>query len=275
MLIIASALSVQDPRDRPMQEREAAEAAHAKFADDKSEFISFLKLWRWYGEQVQHKGSQRKLVALLRQNFLSPIRLREWHDVHTQLSALVGEQGWRVNQTEATFEQLHRRCCRACWAISASRATRAATTGRARDPLPYPPARAGEESGALGGRGRAGGNHPAVRALRGAHRADWLERVAEHLLRKNWSDPRWEKKAGQVVANERATLYGLTIYTGRRIHYGRVNPSHARELFIRQALVPGEIDTRLAFVAHNRKLIAGIEKLEHQTRRPDIRSTTS
>ena len=107
MLIIASALSVQDPRDRPMQEREAAEAAHAKFADDKSEFISFLKLWRWYGEQVQHKGSQRKLVALLRQNFLSPIRLREWHDVHTQLSALVGEQGWRVNQTEATFEQLH------------------------------------------------------------------------------------------------------------------------------------------------------------------------
>ena len=98
----------------------------------------------------------------------------------------------------------------------------------------------------------------------------WLERVAEHLLRKNWSDPRWEKKAGQVVANERATLYGLTIYTGRRIHYGRVNPSHARELFIRQALVPGEIDTRLAFVAHNRKLIAGIEKLEHQTRRPDI-----
>ena len=95
MLIIASALSVQDARDRPMQEREAAEAAHAKFADDKSEFISFLKLWRWYGEQVQHKASQRKLVGLLRQNFLSPIRLREWHDVHTQLAALVGEQGWR------------------------------------------------------------------------------------------------------------------------------------------------------------------------------------
>ncbi|HEY9317931.1 MAG TPA: ATP-dependent RNA helicase HrpA, partial [Achromobacter sp.] len=107
MLIIASALSVQDARDRPMQEREAAEAAHAKFADDKSEFISFLKLWRWYGEQVQHKTSQRKLVNLLRQNFLSPIRLREWHDVHTQLAALVGEQGWRVNQVEATYEQLH------------------------------------------------------------------------------------------------------------------------------------------------------------------------
>ena len=173
MLIIASALSVQDPRDRPMQEREAAEAAHAKFADDKSEFISFLKLWRWYGEQVQHKGSQRKLVALLRQNFLSPIRLREWHDVHTQLSALVGEQGWRVNQTEATFEQLHLALLSACWAISASRATRAATTrARARSASISTRLAPGEESGALGGRGRAGGNHPAVRALRGAHRAD-------------------------------------------------------------------------------------------------------
>src|SRR3546814_20925941 len=107
MLISASALAVQDARDRPMAEREAAEAAHAKFADDKSEFVSFLKLWRWYGEQVQHKASQRKLVALLRQNFLSPIRLREWHDVHTQLAALVGEQGWRLNQPEATYEQLH------------------------------------------------------------------------------------------------------------------------------------------------------------------------
>src|SRR5690606_23026947 len=107
LLIIASALSVQDPRDRPATEREAAEAAHAKFGDDKSEFMSYLKLWRWYEEQVAHKGSQRKLVALLRQNFLSPLRLREWRDVHSQLAALVGEQGWRVNTLDATYEQVH------------------------------------------------------------------------------------------------------------------------------------------------------------------------
>ncbi len=272
MLIIAAALSVQDPRDRPMQEREASEAAHAKFADDKSEFLSFLKLWRWYGEQVQHKASQRKLVALLRQNFLSPIRLREWHDVHTQLAALVGEQGWRLNQSEATYEQLHL----------------ALLTGLL---------------GNIGFKSEEGGNylgardirfhiHPGSRLAKKAGRwimaaelvettrlyarcvariePVWIERVAAHLLRRNWSDPRWEKKAGQVVANERATLYGLAIYSGRRVQYGRINAEHARELFIRQALVPGEIDTRLAFVAHNRKLIAGIEKLEHQTRRPDI-----
>src|SRR3546814_13782566 len=84
--------------------RDASEAAHAKFKDEKSEFLSFVKLWRWYAGQVAHKASQRKLVALLRQNFLSPVRLREWHDVHTQLSGLVGEQGWRVNTVPATSE---------------------------------------------------------------------------------------------------------------------------------------------------------------------------
>src|SRR5690606_8297277 len=107
VLVIASALSVQDPRDRPMHEREASEAAHAKFADERSEFLSYVKLWRWYGERVAHKASQRKLIGLLRQNFLSPLRLREWHDVHSQLASLVGEQGWRVNTLDATYEQTH------------------------------------------------------------------------------------------------------------------------------------------------------------------------
>src|SRR5690606_18281453 len=107
ILIIAAALSVQDPRDRPMQAQEAADAAHAKFADERSEFLSYLKLWTWYGEQVAHKASQRKLVQQLRDSFLSPLRLREWHDVHTQLAAVVGSEGWRVNQSAATVEQVH------------------------------------------------------------------------------------------------------------------------------------------------------------------------
>ena len=272
MLIIASALSVQDPRDRPMQEREAAEAAHAKFGDDKSEFISFVKLWRWYGEQVQHKASQRKLVGLLRQNFLSPIRLREWHDVHTQLSALVGEQGWRVNQSEATYEQLHMALLSGLLGNIGFKSDEGGSYQGARDIRfhIHPGSRLVKKAG----RWIMAAELVETTRLyaRCVARIDpvWLEKVGAHLIRKNWSDPRWEKKAGQVVANERATLYGLAIYTGRRIHYGRVNPTHARELFIRQALVPGEIDTRLPFVAHNRKLIAGIEKLEHQTRRPDI-----
>ncbi|GAB2915636.1 ATP-dependent RNA helicase HrpA [Paralcaligenes ginsengisoli] len=272
VLIIASALSVQDPRDRPMSERESAEAAHAKFGDDKSEFLSYVKLWRWYGEQVAHKASQRKLVGLLRQNFLSPLRLREWHDVHTQLAALVGEQGWRVNTLDATYEQTH----------MALLAGLLGNIGLKSD----------EGAGYQGARDIRFQIHPGSRLVKKAGRwlvaaelvettrlyarcvaridPVWLERAGAHLIRRSWSDPRWEKKAGQVVANERATLYGLPIYVGRRIHFGKIDPVQARELFIRQALVTGEIETSLPFVSHNRQLIASIEKLEHQARRPDI-----
>jgi ATP-dependent helicase HrpA len=272
MLIIASALSVQDPRDRSLTDREAATAAHAKFADEKSEFVSFIKLWRWYGEHVRHKDSQRKLVALLRQNFLSPLRLREWHDVHTQLAALVGEQGWRVNQVDATYEQLHLALLSGLLGNIGFKSEEGGHYVGARDVRFH--IHPGSALAKKAGRWIVAAELVETTRLyaRCIARIDpvWLERAGAHLIRKNWSDPRWEKKAGQVVANERATLYGLAIYNGRRVHYGRINPSHARELFIRQALVPGDIDTRLAFVAHNRKLTASIEKLEHQTRRPDI-----
>jgi len=272
MLIIASALSVQDPRDRPMQEREAAQAAQARFRDDKSEFLSFIKLWRWYAEQVAHKASQRKLVALLRQSFLSPLRLREWHDVHSQLSGLVGEQGWRVNTAPATFEQVHM-------------ALLAGLLGNIG-------AKNEEGGGYLGARGIRFLVHPGSNLVKKAGRwilaaelvetsrlyarcvasidPAWIERAARHLIHCAWSDPRWEKKAGQVVANERGTLYGLTVYSSRRVHYGRIDPARARQIFLRDALVGGDIDTSLPFVVHNRKLIASIEKLEHKARRPDI-----
>ncbi|GAA4328305.1 ATP-dependent RNA helicase HrpA [Pigmentiphaga soli] len=284
MLVIAAALSVQDPRDRPLEAQEAADQAHARFADERSEFMAFLKLWKWYEEAVAHKQSQRKLVEQLRQNFLSPVRLREWRDVHSQLAAVVGEQGWRLNQTEATLEQVH-------LALLSGLLGNIGTKSE-------------EDAQYLGARGIRFYIHPGSRLARKAGRwvvagelvetsrlfarcvaridPGWIERAGRHLLQKNWSDPRWEKKEGRVVANERATLYGLTIYSGRRIDYGRIDPVRARELFIREALVPGEIETRqpvggkpggaatLPFIAHNRKLVAEIEKLEHKSRRPDI-----
>ncbi|MCI2810063.1 ATP-dependent RNA helicase HrpA [Eoetvoesiella caeni] len=272
MLIIASALSVQDPRDRPMSEREASEAAHAKFGDDKSEFLSWLKLWRWYEEQVAHKASQRKLVALLRQNFLSPLRLREWRDVHSQLAALVGEQGWRVNTLDATYEQVHMALLSGLLGNIGLKSDEGAGYQGARDIRfqIHPGSRLVKKAG----RWIVAAELVETTRLyaRCVARIDpvWLERAGAHLIRRTWSDPRWEKKAGQVVANEKATLYGLPVYSGRRIHFAKVDPVQARELFIRQALVPGEIDTHLPFVSHNRQLIAKIEKLEHQTRRPDI-----
>jgi len=273
MLVIAAALSVQDPRERPLAAREAAETAHAKFADDKSEFVSWLKLWRWFGEQIAHKGSQRKLTALLRQNFLSPIRLREWRDVHSQLLTLVREHGWRLNTVDATYEQLHSALLTGLLGNIGYRSER--------DPKLYLGARdvrfAIHPASTLA---KKGGTWIVASELvdtsrlyaRGVARIEpvWIERVAAHLLRRTWSDARWEKRAGQVVALERATLYGLVVYAGRRVHYGRINAKEAREIFIRDALAPGNIDTKLAFVAHNRKLIAEIEALEHRARRPDI-----
>ena len=272
MLVIASALSVQDPRDRPLDAQEAADQAHAQFADDRSEFMAFLKLWKWFNEALEHKQSQRKLVEKLRQHFLSPVRMREWRDVHSQLAAVVGEQGWRLNQSEATLEQVHL----------------ALLTGLLGN-IGY---KSDEDAQYLGARGIRFVIHPGSRLAKKAGRwvvaaelvetsrlfarcvaridPTWVERAGRHLLRKNWSDPRWEKKEGRVVANERATLYGLTVYAGRRVDYGRIDPRHAREIFIRQALVTGELDSRLPFIAHNRRLVAEIEKLEHKSRRPDI-----
>lgn len=272
LLVIASALSVQDPRDRPMQARDAAEQAHARFGDDKSEFISYLKLWKWYHEQVAHKGSQRKLVALLRQHFLSPVRMREWHDIHGQLAALVGEQGWRLNQSEATYEQLHLALMSGLLGNLGLKSEESGNYMGARDIRfwIHPGSRMLKKAGKWIVAGELVDTSRLYARCVARIEPVWIERVAGHLIRKTWGDPRWEKKSGQVVANEKGTLYGLTVYSGRRIHYGAIDPVAARVIFIREALVPGEIDTTLAFVAHNRTLTHQIERLEHQSRRPDI-----
>ncbi|HEY7803515.1 MAG TPA: DUF3418 domain-containing protein, partial [Orrella sp.] len=251
---------------------ELVDQAHAKFTDKQSEFLSWLKLWAWYHEQVAHKGSQRQLVKLLRQNFLSAARMREWHDIHGQLAALVGEQGWRVNQTEATYEQIH----------SALLAGLLGQVGLKAD----------EGGHYQGVRGIRFWIHPGSKLARRAGKwvmaselvetsklyarciakidPLWIERVGGHLLQRSWSDPRWDAKRGQVVANERASLFGLPIYNGRQVHYGPIDPVQARLTFIREALVPAALDLPFEFVAHNRRLIRQIEQLEHRSRRPDI-----
>ncbi len=272
VLIIASALSVQDPRERPLEAQDAADNAHRKFADDKSEFLSYLKIWKWFEDAIEHKKSNKQLMDNCRANFLSQLRLREWRDVHSQLLTLVREQGWRMNETPATYEQLHT----------------ALLTGLLGN-VGY---KAEDEPHYLGARGIKffiwPGSHLAKKAGRwvmGAElvdttrlyarciaqiQPDWLERVGGHLLKKSWGDPRWEKRTGQVSAYERATLYGLVVYSQRRINFGAINPKEAREIFIRSALVNGELDTRAPFLAHNQKLVREIENLEHKSRRLDV-----
>jgi ATP-dependent helicase HrpA len=272
VLIIASALSVQDPRERPVEAQDAADNAHKKFADEKSEFQTYLKIWKWFEEAIEHKKSNRQLMDSCRANFLSQLRLREWRDVHSQLLTLVREQGWRLNESPATYEQLHT----------------ALLTGLLGN-VGY---KADDEPHYLGARGIKffiwpGSNlaRKAGRWVMGAElvettrlyarciaqiQPDWLERVGGHLLKKSYGDPRWEKRTAQVTASERATLYGLVVYSQRRINFGQINPAQAREIFIRSALVDGEYETRAPFLAHNQKLVREIENLEHKSRRLDV-----
>ncbi|WP_028204206.1 ATP-dependent RNA helicase HrpA [Paraburkholderia nodosa] len=272
VLIIASALSVQDPRDRPIEAQEQADQAHRRFADERSEFLQWLKIWAWFEEAVAHKKSNRQLLDACRANFLSHLRLREWRDVHSQLLTVVREHGWRINEADATYEQIHH----------------SLLTGL----LGNIGLKADDEPHYLGARGIKFHLWPGSALVKKAGRwvvaaelvetsrlyarciakiePEWLEKVGAHLLKKSLSEPHWEKRAAQVSAFERGVLYGLTVYQRRRVAFGKQDPARARELFIRGALVEGEFDTKLAFFAHNRKLLADIEQLEHKSRRQDV-----
>jgi len=274
MLVIASALSVQDPRDRPMEHQQAADEAHKKFADEKSEFLTYIKIWRWFETAIEHKKTNRQLQETCRANFLSQVRLREWRDVHSQLLTIVKEQGWRLNELPATYENLHT----------------ALLTGL----LGNIGFKGEDEPGAgyLGARGIRFHIWPGSSLLKKPGKwvmaaelvdttrlyarcvaqiaPEWVERVGAHLLKKSWGEPRWEKRAAQVTASEKATLYGLVVYSQRRIHYGQFNPFEARSIFIQEALVGGDYDTRAPFFDHNHKLIKEIENLEHKSRRLDV-----
>jgi ATP-dependent helicase HrpA len=273
MLIIASALSVQDPRDRPMEYQQQADEKHKKFADEKSEFLGFLKIWRWFEQAIEHKKTNRQLQDNCRENFLSQVRLREWRDVHSQLLTIVKEQGWRLNDAPATYEQLHM----------------ALLTGLLGN-IGY---KMEDDSGAyLGARGikfhiwpgstlgkKAGKWVMAAELVETTRlyarciaqiQPEWVEKIGGHLLKKSWGEPRWEKRTAQVTASERATLYGIVVYSQRRINYAQHNPQEAREIFIRDALVGGDYETRSPFFAHNHKLIREIENLEHKSRRLDV-----
>jgi len=315
VLVIASALSVQDVRDRPLEAQQQADQAHAKFDDDKSEFSGYLKLWKWINEArggapslpsaraqkamaakkpvsqavlpvaqrgaaapaaqeaaPTHKLSNRQYEQLLRQNFISIRRLREWRDIHTQLLTVVTEHGWRINAQPASYEQIHLSMLSGLlgnigvksdeddWYLGARGIKFYKHPGAHLNKKPGRWIVAAElvETTRLFGRGIA------------AIEPQWLEQVGGHLLRKQLLDPHWEKKAAQVTALERATLYGIVIYNNRRVDFGKVDPQGAREVFLREALVGGEWETRLPFLAANQKLIAKVEELEHKSRRQDV-----
>ena len=279
VLVIASALSVQDVRDRPMDMQTQADQAHVKFDDEKSEFSGYLKLWKWIansrGGEGIHKLSNRQQEQLLRQNFVNIRRVREWKDIHSQLHTVVAEHKWRLNTLPATYEQLHLSMLAG---LLGNIGCKVETEGQS-----------GEY---LGARGIKFFAHPGAHLAKKPGRwivaaelvettrlfgrgianiePQWLEQVGGHLLKKQLLDPHWEKKAGEVTALERATLYGIVIYSGRKTNYGRIDPAGAREIFIREALVNDQWETALPFLAANHKLIKQVEDLEHKARRQDV-----
>jgi ATP-dependent helicase HrpA len=277
VLVIASALSVQDVRDRPIDKQAQADQAHAKFDDEKSEFSGTLKLWKWLedtkgGHGKDHKLSHRQYENVLRENFVNVRRVREWRDIHTQLHTVVAEHKWQINTQPASYEQLHLAMLAGLlgnvgqksetedWYLGARgiRFYRHPGANLSKKPGRWIVCAELVETTRLFGRGIAG-----IEPL-------WLEQVGGHLIKKQLLDPHWEKKAAQVTALERATLYGLVVYSNRRTDYGRVDPAGAREIFIREALVAGEWETKAPFLAANLKLVRQVAELEHKSRRQDV-----
>ncbi len=358
VLVIAAALTVQDPRDRPMDKQEQHMAAHEQFAHPQSEFLAYVNLWSFFQEAMAQKLSHRRLDQLLREKFLSPLRMREWRDVHSQLLELCGTLGMHVggagNDAVALIGQ-QRSVTTANSQASANgrppplpkgvfdladtqlspdmprlkkpvlRSTEGGTVSAAsggfaavkQSPSPNksPQSRYENIHRALltglitnvGTKSLDGNDYLAPRSVKfhlpkrvreiaaqkkermkwlmaaeltetsriyartvATIEPEWIEQLASHLVTRSHYDPHWERKSGQVVAFETVSLYGLVINARRRVHYGAINPVEAREIFIRQGLVAGEVDTHGKFLRANLRLIDEIEDIEAKARRQDV-----
>ena len=270
VLIIASALSIQDPRERPMDKQQAADEAHKKYQDERSDFIAFLKLWDLYHDRKKHL-SQNKLRKYCKENFLSFLRLREWHDIHTQLHVQVTQMGLKANQVPAEYKEIHQALLSGLLSNIAVKTDKTEYTGTRNLKLKIFPGSALHKKGPkwimaaeLVETGRL------YARIVAKIEPEWIEPVAGDLVRKQYSDPHWEKKPSQVVAFEQVSLYGLPVVPRRRVHFGPIDPAMAYEIFIRDALVQGDWFCRGPFFDHNLDLIKSIEQLEQKSRRRDV-----
>jgi ATP-dependent helicase HrpA len=264
--IIAAALSVQDPRERPMERAAAADERHARFADEQSDFLSFLKLWKLHDEP--------SLRRLCRDNFLSYPRMREWRDVHEQLRKTLDETDWPESSVQPEksegYRAIHRALLAGLLGNIGMRDAEGAYTGARGIKFWVHPGSWTKKPGKWIVAAELVETTRLFARTVAAIEPKWLEDLGAHLLKRDRSDPHWEKDRGQVVALERGTLYGLPLYSNRRVPFAPFDPDLARDIFIRSALVEGDFDSRAPFYAHNRRLLAEIERLEHKSRRPDI-----
>ena len=277
-LVIASALAVPDPRERPLDRRAAADQAHLLFRDERSDFLQLVALWEFFVELSGGGLSHRRQVEACRAHFVSYLRLTEWRDVHTQLVAQLTDAGWNWTQTlpktfdKPRYEALHR-------ALLAGLLSNIGT-------------RAEEGDGYAGARGTQFVLHPSSGLAKNRPKwvlaaeltetsrlfarcaarvePEWIEDVAGDRVERTYFDPHWDAKRGDIVASGRVQLFGLTLVARRPVAFGPIDATAAHEIFIREAMVPGELGVAAPFLAHNRKLIADIAQLEHKARRADV-----
>jgi ATP-dependent helicase HrpA len=271
VLVIASALGLQDPRDRPQAAQQRADEAHRKFKDEGSDFVSYLKMWSFWHE-ARARSSRSQMHKLCRDNFLSYYRMREWEDIHEQLVRVMRELGFEPNHTPGSGEQIHRALLPGLlskigmWNPEAkiyvgARQTRFMihpSSGLARKPPAWVMAAELVETSQLFARSVA--------------KIDpvWLETAGGELCRRSHGDPHWEQKQGQVMAKEQVTLYGLPIVKDRKVAYAKFDPALCRTVFITHALVRGEYTTKAAFMAHNLRILEEVQRLRDKARRSDM-----
>ncbi|MEE4129409.1 ATP-dependent RNA helicase HrpA [Pseudomonas viridiflava] len=270
VLIVASAMSVQDVRERPPERQQAADQAHAQWKDADSDFAGLVNLWRGFEEQRQALTAS-PLRNWCRRNFLNYLRLREWRDSHRQLSLICRDLQLTVNKEPADYPKFHKAILSGLLSQIGQKA---------------------DEGDYLGARQRRFWIHPSsglgkkrpqwlmtaelVETTKLYARmvakidADWIEPLAGHLIKKNHFEPHWEKKRGQVVAFEQITLFGLIVVGRRPVHFGPVDPVVSRELFIREGLVRGDIQSRAKCLSANTRLLEQLDELEAKARRRDI-----
>ena len=282
VMVIAAALSIQDPRERPADQQTQADQQHARFKDETSDFLAFLNLWRYIREQQKERGSS-SFRRMCKQEYLNLLRIREWQDIYSQLRTVAKQMGIHLNEDDAPGQQIHVSLLAGLLSHVGMKDVKTA----------------GGESGKntarneyLGARNAKFAVFPGSALFKKPPRfvmsaelvetsrlwarvnakiePEWVEPLAGHLLKRTYSEPHWEKDQAAVMAYEKATLYGVPIIAQRKVNYGRIDPEASRELFIRNALVEGDWRTHHKFFADNRRLLTEVEELEHRARRRDI-----
>ncbi|WP_257797332.1 ATP-dependent RNA helicase HrpA [Aggregatibacter actinomycetemcomitans] len=271
VMIIVSALSIQDPRERPTEKQQAADEKNRRFADKKSDFLAFLNLWNYLQEQ-QKALSKNQFRRQCQKDFLNYLRIREWQDIYQQIRLAVREMGLPINSEKAEYQQIHTALLSGLLShIGLKEAEKQQYLGARNAHFAIFPnsvlfkkkpkwVMAAElvETSKLWGR------------MVAEIEPEWIEPLAEHLVKKSYSEPRWSKSRGAVIADEKVSLYGVPIVAARPVNYSAIDPVVSREIFIQSALVEGDWNTKHPFFKQNQQLIREVEELEHKSRRRDI-----